>query len=193
VNKEELRSHYKKVRRSFSAAALRQKLTKNLQRLVTDLHVPDSQVCVYQALADEACFDLEPVTDFFFPRVEGNVVRFFKPSNARAFAKGQFGISEPVPAQSTLLNPRKPILVVAPAVAVDTFGTRLGMGKGFYDRFFTEFPEAVRIAAVFHAQVSPKALPRDSWDQPVDWIVSEEMILKVSQKGVRSNGSQLVS
>jgi 5-formyltetrahydrofolate cyclo-ligase len=193
VKKEEARLHFKKARRDFRDAEARARLTRHLQRLVSDLHQPETQVCVYRALADEASFELEPVTDFYFPRVEGGNVQFLKPSSARAFAKGQFGISEPVPSMSKPLDPRKPVLIVAPAVAVDTTGTRLGMGKGFYDRFFQEFPEAIRIAAVYQVQVSADVLPRDAWDQPVDWIVTEEMILKVSQKGVRSHGTQLVS
>lgn len=193
MSKEELRTQFRKLRRGVRDADSRAKLTKHLQRLVMDLHVPDQQVCVYRALADEASFELDPVTDFFYPKVDGPKVQFFRPNSTRAFLKGKFGISEPVPAQSTPLDPRKPVLVIAPAVAVDTFGTRLGMGKGYYDRFFKEFPEAIRLAAVFQVQVSNTVLPRDSWDQPMDWIVSEEMILKVSQKGVRVHGSQFAS
>jgi 5-formyltetrahydrofolate cyclo-ligase len=67
-------------------------------------------------------------------------------------------------------------------VAADQFGTRLGLGKGYYDRFFAQFPQALRVAVIFQIQFSKDPLPVDSWDQPLDWIVTESMILRTSTR-----------
>jgi 5-formyltetrahydrofolate cyclo-ligase len=59
---------------------------------------------------------------------------------------------------------------------------RLGLGKGYYDRFFAHHPDVLRVGVVFHVQVSSHPLPADSWDQAMDWIVSEKMILRVNAR-----------
>jgi 5-formyltetrahydrofolate cyclo-ligase len=57
------------------------------------------------------------------------------------------------------------------------------MGKGYYDQFFSSYPQAIRVAVVFQIQFSKLPLPVDSWDQPLDWIVTESMILRTSTRG----------
>jgi len=194
VKKEDLRLKFKQIRREhlsardFDAAALK----RNVKKAIADLG-PKAQVCLYRPLSDEVGCDLAPLTDFYFPRIDGQNLQFFKPRSAKAFSKSRFGISEPIPEKSRALDLSQDILVFCPAVAVDTLGTRLGMGKGYYDRFFHANPRALRLALVLQAQVSKTVFMPDPWDQPVDWIVSEQMILKPSLKGVRSHGSQFAS
>lgn len=174
--------------------AYRENLVARLRRVINELAVDEeTQVCLYRSLKDEADPSVDPVNRFFYPRVEGDQLRFFKPRSAKDFSKGRFGIEEPLPERSQAFDPRKPALVFCPALAVDRHGTRLGLGKGYYDRFFTQHPQVLRLAVVLQAQISKTALPKDTWDQAVDWIVSEQMILKVHLKGVRSHGSQFAS
>ncbi|MDR2565270.1 MAG: 5-formyltetrahydrofolate cyclo-ligase [Bifidobacteriaceae bacterium] len=61
-------------------------------------------------------------------------------------------------------------LVLAPALAVDLGGTRLGRGGGWYDRALAHAAEgALVLAACFPWEVLPAgSLPREAHDRPVD-------------------------
>jgi 5-formyltetrahydrofolate cyclo-ligase len=76
-------------------------------------------------------------------------------------------------------SPPTPTLVVVPGLAFDPAGTRLGRGRGYYDRAVAALRRdgAVTVVGVaFDLQVVPE-LPRDSWDQMVDLIVTERRVL----------------
>ena len=182
-DKSSLRLKFKKARAQFAEAsgrAVRSMLENHIQRLIRDLEEPGLQVCLYRSMADEPQFALTPEREFFYPRLDGDDLRFLKPNGP--FVKGKFGIEEPDLTSSHELDPQKPSLVFCPAVAVDSRGSRLGMGKGYYDRYFSSHPSAVRAAVVYQIQVSSLPLHADSWDQPVDWIVTETMILRTLRR-----------
>jgi 5-formyltetrahydrofolate cyclo-ligase len=54
--------------------------------------------------------------------------------NLADLVSGQFGILEP-PGSAICAGPSEVDLVVAPGIAFDTAGFRLGRGRGFYDRW----------------------------------------------------------
>jgi 5-formyltetrahydrofolate cyclo-ligase len=63
-------------------------------------------------------------------------------------------------------------LVLAPALAVDRSGTRLGQGGGYYDTLLAELatiPEPPRVVVVVHDEevLPPDTLPRARHDTPV--------------------------
>lgn len=180
-DKSLLRRDYREARASFareSGARVRASLEHNISRLIRDLDTANLQVAVYRPREDEPQFEVKPVSAFYYPRMEGQKLRLLRP--AKGFTKGPLGIEEPVEEGAKEINTAKPMLVFCPAVAVDLQGARLGMGKGFYDRFFADHPQASRAAVVYQIQVSKDPLPVDKWDQPVDWIVTESMILRTS-------------
>lgn len=69
-------------------------------------------------------------------------------------------------------------VVVAPALAVDTRGTRLGQGGGWYDRALLHARPGVRVVALvfpeelYDADVRP--LPREAHDRTVDAVATPE-------------------
>lgn len=180
TEKAELRRYYQKARREYSSEPASKALNRHLRRWLRDYAHEDLQICAYRPLKDEAPFDLSPVHRYFYPRLKGTELEFLKPAGEGDFAPGAFGIEEPQNGQS--LDPGKPMTVFCPAVAVDGRGARLGMGKGYYDRFFNKHPQAVRVGVVYQVQVSEAPLPAEEWDQPLDWIVTDKMILRTSQR-----------
>ena len=85
---------------------------------------------------------------------------------------GQFGARHPG-AQADTLDPD---LLIVPLVAFDSDGFRLGRGGGFYDRTIAELKERRPVLTVGMAFSSQLILqvPRESHDQRLDWIVTEE-------------------
>ena len=69
-----------------------------------------------------------------------------------------------------------PDLVLVPLVAIDPHGTRLGQGKGHYDRVLGRLREhgALLIGIGWHVQKLDGEIPRDSWDIPLDGFASPE-------------------
>jgi 5,10-methenyltetrahydrofolate synthetase len=63
-------------------------------------------------------------------------------------------------------------VVLLPGTRFDAAGTRHGRGSGWYDRFLSAVPaEWLRIGVCTEAQFSIEPLTRESWDEPVDYIV----------------------
>lgn len=87
---------------------------------------------------------------------------------------GAFGIEEPPDDGRGAVSADALSVVVAPCVAVDRAGTRVGFGAGYYDRALAEpdrRPEVV--VAAFDVQVLADELPRRPWDVPADVVVTE--------------------
>ena len=71
------------------------------------------------------------------------------------------------------------VLVLAPALAVDRTGTRIGHGAGFYDRALLSVPEGSRVVAVVHPSelLAPGALPREEHDVPIPEVLTADGIV----------------
>ncbi len=93
--------------------------------------------------------------------------------------EGEFGAL--VPAAGDWLEPR---LLIAPLVAFDAKGWRLGYGGGFYDRSLqglrAQDSASRRTLAVGFAYSAQQvdAVPRDPTDQPLDAIVTEHGLMR---------------
>lgn len=87
---------------------------------------------------------------------------------------GAFNIMEPKDRVSCEVE--RIDLVLVPGVVFDHQGNRIGMGKGFYDRFFHQFQDSQhehkRVGLAFDFQIVP-SLPAEEFDERVGWVVSE--------------------
>lgn len=83
-------------------------------------------------------------------------------------AEAPFGGGQPH-AQSPIVAPQ---LLLLPLVGFDRQGNRLGQGGGHYDRALERLPGAVSIGVGWSAQEA-ESLPADSWDVPLDHILTE--------------------
>lgn len=90
--------------------------------------------------------------------------------------QNKFGIPEPLP-RAKRIRPESLDLAFVPLVAFDAQGRRLGMGGGFYDRCFSmrlkRFHKKPRLFGCAHACQQMNALPVESWDIPLDCIVTD--------------------
>jgi 5-formyltetrahydrofolate cyclo-ligase len=69
-----------------------------------------------------------------------------------------------------------PDLVLVPLVLADRAGTRIGHGKGHYDRALSHLRDGglpvTTIGLAWEMQISDAALEADPWDQPLDAIAT---------------------
>lgn len=78
-------------------------------------------------------------------------------------------------------------LVLAPAVAVDRSGTRIGHGAGYYDRALRMLPVGARVVAVVHPDelLPTNSLPRDLHDVPIpEVLTADELVSLITSTGV---------
>jgi 5-formyltetrahydrofolate cyclo-ligase len=110
------------------------------------------------------------------PRIEsGDVV-------AALYAPGDpvretsFGAMEPAGAE--VAEAGEIDVVIAPGVAFDRRGGRVGYGGGFYDRFLAELRPGVPVIAIaFGIQVVDE-VPEGGMDRRVDAIVTEDEVIR---------------
>jgi 5-formyltetrahydrofolate cyclo-ligase len=113
----------------------------------------------------------------------GNSLLFapFMPGTEMSLNK--FGILEPTCEKKYWLKPRQIDLMLLPLVAFDITGNRLGMGGGFYDRSLAhlkhrEHARKPYIMGLAHECQKTEKISAQSWDIPLDAIVTEKQIYK---------------
>ncbi len=95
-----------------------------------------------------------------------------------ALTAGPFGTQEPRADAPVGV----PGLIIVPLLAFDGAGYRLGYGKGFYDMTLAvlrrRHPGVLSVGFAYETQCAGN-LPRDEWDQPLDWVVTERKARKI--------------
>lgn len=72
-------------------------------------------------------------------------------------------------------SPTRADLVLTPALAVDTAGTRLGQGGGCYDRVLPMLAEGTPFVVLLHpGEVTDEPLPADPHDVPVALVLTAD-------------------
>lgn len=131
------------------------------------------RVAGYVAIRDE--LDPAPLlerlagqgADILLPRLEGAEMTF-RMADRDVLEPGPFGLLQP-PADAP---EAAPTLVLAPLLAFDVRGVRLGYGKGYYDRALRRLRGAGRVFYLGLAFDSQQAdvVPAERHDVPLDWV-----------------------
>ena len=115
------------------------------------------------------------------PWCDGDDLALWRIESLAELEPGTWGIGEPPAGRRR--DPARQVaaaeidLVVAPGLAFDRGGRRLGHGKGYYDRLFAR-SRAVRAGLCYAAQVFPE-VPAGPHDATMDFVVTEEGALRV--------------
>ncbi len=183
VKKQHIRSHYLEQRRLFALnketkTTAESELLKFLLKVITkDM----STIAIYNSYGSEVCVQalVENLSDktWVYPRVEGESLAFYK-SPEGEFEKSSLGVDEPLLDETQKVELDSVDAVLIPGVAFDHLGLRLGTGKGFYDRALRQY-KGLKIGVAFSAQLSQEALPSEGHDIKVEYLVTENFILKV--------------
>jgi 5-formyltetrahydrofolate cyclo-ligase len=90
---------------------------------------------------------------------------------APAVEPSPWGVLQPSPDAEALA----PDVVLVPLVAADRSGTRIGHGKGHYDRALAHLREGGAVFAIglgWEEQILADPIPADPWDVPLDAIAT---------------------
>lgn len=91
----------------------------------------------------------------------------------------RYGIPEPKANRRQLRQPQQLDLVLAPLVAFDAQGNRIGMGGGYYDRSFAflrrrQHWRRPHLFGVAHDFQRVAKLPRQPWDVPLHGVFTDQ-------------------
>ena len=180
LSKESLRRAAMDARKAFVRTlsdADRARLEHRLAQHLTSLFAGVSVVGGYHPLGSE----VSPLPAMEEARAVGAIVAFpcfTNPAKPFRFIAGDplepgpFGLMQPAKRHPTV----DPDLVLVPLVAIDSAGTRLGRGKGHYDRALTSLRKsgARLIGLGWSMQHLTETIPGDAWDVPLHGFASPE-------------------
>jgi len=87
----------------------------------------------------------------------------------------------PQPADREPFPLEKVNVLLIPGVVFDLHGNRIGMGKGFFDRFLAALPpSAVKIGLAFDLQIVESLTPAP-WDVAMDWVMTESRVIQANK------------
>lgn len=113
----------------------------------------------------------------YLPVVRNDQMHFVLYRPGMRMRRNRFGIAEPMLQWQHRIHVRALDLVLVPMTGFDSHGTRLGMGKGFYDRAFgfrhTDPRTRPRLVGIAHECQRREDLPCESWDVRMDEVVSD--------------------
>ena len=107
-----------------------------------------------------------------YPRVDtDNSMTFRRVESPDDLETGPFGLTQPK-ASAQIVAPR---LILAPLLAFDAAGNRLGYGKGYYDRALARLKESGRlfVCGLAYSGQEVIKIPAETTDIPLDWVVTE--------------------
>lgn len=171
-SQQSLRTAFRHRRRTLAVACQRRHAV-TVASAVAERIAHDDVVAVYIARDGEV--ELAPLIqdcrqrgiDLALPVVAHRHMYFAAYRLDEPLHDNRYGIPEPVAP-----TPVDPTMVLAPLVAFDNHGRRLGMGGGYYDRYFSSAPSVRRIGIAHECQRIDD-LPANPWDEPLAAVVTE--------------------
>lgn len=110
---------------------------------------------------------LLPFQKLYLPKVFSDTMVFYRVETVESLPMGSYGVREPHGDTEAAL-PKREDLVLVPGVAFTEEGSRLGRGRGYYDRWLSE-SQAPAWGVCFPFQ-KLKAIPMESHDCLVDRV-----------------------
>lgn len=114
----------------------------------------------------------------YLPCLRGGRMEFRRYTPDTPLRANRFGIPEPEPTPGARINARFLDIVLAPLLAFDGNGGRLGTGGGFYDRSFgflrdRHYWKRPTLIGVAYAFQQVPVLPLAPWDIPLGAVVTD--------------------
>ncbi len=187
--KNQLRQQYKQIRNRLTADQVISYSDSIARQLfATDFWQQSSTVMLYLSFQNEVITEaiyqrgwqegktmLLPICAPEGGRMEMSVITSFD-----QLEPNRYGIGELPEHLQQLIAPEQIDVCLIPGIAFDHAGTRLGFGAGYYDRYLPRVnPSAKRIALAYECQMHSETLPRDAYDLPMQYILTERKLYQI--------------
>ncbi|MBE9532065.1 MAG: 5-formyltetrahydrofolate cyclo-ligase [Proteobacteria bacterium] len=109
--------------------------------------------------------------EVYYPKSDVDSLHFYKVEAKGDLSPGRYSIPEPS-GEGRRVELKELDLIIVPGIAFDRTGSRLGFGKGYYDKELTGV-SSPKIALAFHMQVTRDVLPVEKHDVRMDILITE--------------------
>ena len=179
MKKNQIRKEYLQVRKEIHFKE--EKAKSIVQKVIAH---PDYQkarvVALYRSMSSEVNTNelirhaLENGKIVVLPRVENEELVFYQiTSSTEKLIKSRFGVEEPEAKDNMRVSKDRIDLVIVPGVCFDIEKSRMGFGKGYYDRFLKDMV-AMKIGICFEEQViKEELLPVSEYDVRMDQLITD--------------------
>lgn len=158
MDKATLRQEIRQRKRQFTSEQLRELSFPVLQRLLSHPRIKQANtILLYHSLSDEVhTHDLieqlfnEGKTILLPVVIDHEHLEIRRYEGKGSLRQGAMSISEPTGTPYPTLSSIE--VAVIPGMSFDAEGNRLGRGKGYYDRFLCQIPQAYKIGICFDFQ-----------------------------------------
>ena len=180
MTRDDMRREARKARRAISAIR-RADMSLRVAEAVVALpeFLAAQSVMCYASLPEEVRTDplisviLDSGRELYLPAIQRDMgLLALRCLPTTRLEPDTMGIRTPVDGEAC--DPSRLDLVIAPGLAFDRQGNRLGFGKGYYDRFLAECRCPI-VALAFEIQLFDRVEARPN-DIPVDILVTEKQV-----------------
>ena len=197
-NKSCLRKHYRSLRQNLPRE-VRISHTKNITDQIKELDRGSNWKNIAGFVSQDGEPDLSESLDYlsqrgtevFLPRINNqNQMSFHIYTRKSGLESGPHGILQPHPGNDKASRKKIDCFLV-PLVSFDRSGNRLGMGGGYYDKYFSTYISRIEsplFGVAFTIQMSNKALPTQDFDVSLDGVITEKGLVTFTDLG-RKHGS----
>ncbi|MBO7698159.1 MAG: 5-formyltetrahydrofolate cyclo-ligase [Erysipelotrichaceae bacterium] len=174
TDKNELRKTILKKRNALSENEIKERSKIICEKLLP--YLKDKMILSYYPFESEV--DVSEINGSFkvaYPVVYGGkYLDAFVPEND-VFIPNEYGINEPDPDDSLLVDSSDIEVIIVPLVAFDRNKNRLGYGKGYYDRYLNDY-EGLKIGVAFSEQETD-TIETEKNDVQLDIIITDKDII----------------
>ncbi|MFZ4723947.1 MAG: 5-formyltetrahydrofolate cyclo-ligase [Paludibacter sp.] len=179
LEKQQIREHIKELKKQLSDFQVSEEANKVFDKIEL---MPEFQsyktILIYWSTNDELpthkiAKKWSETKIILLPSINGENLTLKKFSSDEQLKKGKLGISEP---ETNEIYNGIIDLVIVPGIAFDLVGNRLGRGKGYYDRFFSEL-KIPKWGVAFDFQLLPE-IPVSENDIKMDKVFTASKLIE---------------
>lgn len=177
MNKQEFRKKYLAVRNSISDAEKSEYDKRLTEKLLSIPEYKNAEnVLLFASVGSE--FDtgeifkdsIKQKKKVYFPKcIDDSQMVFLRVCSENDFSIGKYNIPEPQTLEKYTLNSKSDLAVI-PALAVGRDFSRLGYGKGYYDRFLNDF-KGISVCPTYSLLLCD-SVPTDKFDVLLNIIIT---------------------
>ena len=177
--KNELRKYYLNIRDNIEDKDIKDNKIHN--KLMNNKYINDCKlILVYVSFNNEV--DTINLIKYFLnnklvavPKIENNMMNFYYIKSLSELKKGKYNILEPV--TNNMVNDFTSCVSITPGVCFSRNLYRIGYGKGFYDKFYSEHREIYKIGLTYDECIIDN-FNVDMYDQKLDLVITPNNMYK---------------
>ncbi|QOW10775.1 5-formyltetrahydrofolate cyclo-ligase [Kaistella flava (ex Peng et al. 2021)] len=184
MKKSEIRKVYLEKKESLTETEVQSLSKKIFENFISEFDLKEDQkVHCFLSIPEKGEVDTSPFLKEFFE----NKIRVFVPKIIKGklialeitketpLIENSWGIKEPEGNEDCGVKDFD--FIITPLLYSDQFGNRVGYGKGFYDRFFSEInPNAIKVGVSFFPP-NEKVEDVSEFDVQLDYLVTPTEVL----------------